>query len=600
MSHAIRRHVIPVVGLTLVGSLALAPGALAVMTGNIVPATTTNANAVANFNLVAFDQNPEPPPVEQAYTQRLRELPGRFPWLYTNAQVPIGQRFELPDPPSTAHRWALTGGYSWGPYDGGQSLIPSGTPVAGGYYGSKEVFTIGAGLSWNTQYTRQYAPCVKYGESCNINRLITAQPLASGGTQIASAPAQDMSAQWAFKKIGLPLAVRPESLKPVVVAIVDSGLDYRHPNIKPENIWRNPKPGADPNFPGDLMGWNFVRKSNTPWDDYGHGTFVAGLITAINPAVKIMPLKVIDAFGVGPISAVGQAVQYAVDHGARVINLSLGSRGVSELEEAVVSYATARGAIIVAAVGNEAVDTATFGPVAVSGVVGVAATDQNDRRPAFGNWGQQVALAAPGVDIVSLRARSTDFVLVATRGKDYTAGANVVGADGWQFRASGTSFAAPLVAGAASLLLSQNPNLTREQVERMLVESADDIETPGWDQFTGAGRLNIARALKADPDYFLTAKVARVEAGREGGQTVVKVFGTADGSDFRQYEVQIGQGEAPSKWKTVSAKNRRAVESDLLANIPIKEITARGKWAIRLVVSDGSKTKEARGSLDVQ
>jgi len=407
-----------------------------------------------------------------------------------------------------------------------------------------------------------------------------------------------------MRQIGMPEAWKLADGNGVIVAVLDTGVAYEDHDKGKFHLLPDLK-GIE-----FVKPYDFVGNTKHANDDHGHGSHVTGTIAqmtnngigvaGVARNVKIMPLKVIDAFGVGPISAVGQAVQYAVDHGARVINLSLGSRGVSELEEAVVSYATARGAILVAAVGNEAVDTATFGPVAVSGVLGVAATDQNDRRPAFGNWGQQVALAAPGVDIVSTAARSTDFVLVATRGKDYTAGANIVGADGWQFRASGTSFSAPLVAGAASLLLSQNPNLTREQVERMLVESADDIETPGWDQFTGAGRLNIARALKADPDYFLTAKVARVEAGREGGQTVVKVFGTADGSDFRQYEVQIGQGEAPSKWKTVSAKNRRAVESDLLANIPIKEITARGKWSIRLVVSDGSKTKEARGSLDVQ
>jgi len=414
------------------------------------------------------------------------------------------------------------------------------------------------------------------------------------------APPADMNGQWAFTKLGLPIQLPVEALAPVIVAVIDSGVDYRHPQIPPESLWTNPRPGSDPEFKNDVLGWDFVAKHNNPWDDVGHGTFVAGLILAINPAAKIMPLKVLDVFGNGLNSDIGRAVLYAVDHGARVINISIGTKAVSDLQQAVVDYAREHGVVIVTAAGNEGIDTAEFTPAGVKGVLTVAATDQNDKKPPFGNWGQNVALAAPGVDVVSLRARWTDFVLVATMGKDYKPGANFVGADKWLYRASGTSFAAPFVSGAASLLFSVYPNLVGKQVERMLVQSANDIETPGWDQFTGAGRLNIVRALFTDPNAYLTAKVSRIEPTQEQGKPVIKVVGTADGNRLERYEVQVGQGEAPARWKTVAAQKGRSVEDGVLAAIPISEITARGKWSVRVLVTDrDGRSKEARGALDV-
>ena len=443
-------------------------------------------------------------------------------------------------------------------------------------------------------YLRNYVPKIE------MNWCFSMQlPMGVFQTRVG-APPTDMSGQWAFQKLGLPIQLPVEALAPVIVAVIDSGVDYRHPQILPESLWTNPQPGSDPEFKDDVLGWNFVAQHNNPWDDVGHGTFVAGLILAINPAAKIMPLKVLDVFGNGLNSDIGRAVLYAVDHGARVINISIGTKAVSDLQQAVVDYAREHGAVIVTAAGNEGINTADFTPAGVTGALTVAVSDQNDKKPPFGNWGQNVALAAPGVDVVSLRARWTDFVLVATMGKDYKPGANFVGADQWLYRASGTSFAAPFVSGGASLLFSVYPNLTGKQVERMLVQSADDIETPGWDQFTGAGRLNIVRALFTDPNAYLTAKVSKIEPAQEQGKTVIKVVGTADGNRLDRFEVQVGQGEAPARWKTVATQKGKSVDDGVLAAIPISEITARGKWTVRVVVTDrDGRSKEARGALDV-
>jgi hypothetical protein len=465
---------------------------------------------------------------------------------------------------------------------------------------------------------QSFIDCIRFvllGQTvCERNAWRVAQPAPPGpgravppevaqATGAADAPAGGLApllGQEALRKIALPAGLASERLRPVTVAVVDSGLDYAHPYLGPRNVWRNPTPGADPAFPDDLLGWNFLDGDARVWDDFGHGTFVAGLVAAVNPAAQIMPLKVLDRFGGGPASAVGRAIVYAADRGARVINLSLGSQGLTHAEQAAVDYARGRGALVVVAAGNEGADVKGFGPAGLRGLLAVAATDAADRRAGFGNWGQQVALAAPGVDVVSLRARRSDFLLVSTGGKDYRPGANVVGAERWLFRAGGTSFAAPLVAAAASLLWSRDPGLTAEQVERMLVQSADDVEVPGWDQFTGAGRLNVGRALQADPDYHLTARISQVVPAREGGTIVIKVLGTAVGSRLARYEIQLGAGPEPTRWKTIVTERGRAVEDGLLGALPAREF-ARGKWIIRLLAHDAARTtREARATLDVE
>jgi subtilisin family serine protease len=401
--------------------------------------------------------------------------------------------------------------------------------------------------------------------------------------------------------------------RPVIVAVIDTGLDYFHPDLHPNSVWQNPKPNKpkdDPNgYVNDVMGWNFVEETNNPWDNDGHGTFVAGIIAAaanngrgiagVNWGVRIMPLKVMDGFGRGRGFNVARAIVYAADHGARIINLSLGEEHLTRTEQMAVEYAHKKGALIVVAAGNDGGNTDATAPVSLDGVLAVAALDQLDKRAAFSNWGKDIKISAPGVDILSLRARRTDLILMSGA-KDYTPGQSFVGAEAQYMRASGTSFAAPFVSAVASLILAKNPNLTNVQLERVLLESADDVEVPGWDQFSGAGRVNAVAALKADPSYFLTAKIRDVVAAQIGGKAVIQVAGTAVGSRMERYEVQLGQGAQPVKWKIVAKEKGQMVEDGALAVFPVKEITGKGEWTVRLVVEDGIKTKEARGSLEIE
>ncbi len=431
---------------------------------------------------------------------------------------------------------------------------------------------------------------------------------------------QAFADQWALPKIGFTAKGSASSAwnletgegKPVIVAVLDTGLDYFHPDLKPESIWRNPKPkkkGEDKNgYERDFHGWNFVEMTNNPWDNDGHGTFVTGLIAAaannghgiagINWGVRIMPLKVMNVFGKARSFNVFRGILYAADHGAKVINLSMESDQLTQTVQIAIDYAYKKGALIVLAAGNQGIDTATHS-ASYDHVLVVGALDQQDKRAAFSNWGKHVKIAAPGVDILSLRARRSDFMLL-TGAEHYKPGEAFVGPQNQFMRSSGTSFSAPMVSAVASLIWAKYPNLTNEQVERMILESADDVEVPGWDHLSGAGRLNAAAALKADPNYFLTAKVSEVSAAEIKGKPVIQVSGTAVGSRLEKYEIQIGQGENPTKWKTVAKEKNRSVPSGVLATFPVKEITATGTWTVRLVAEDGVKTKEARGSLDVQ
>ena len=437
---------------------------------------------------------------------------------------------------------------------------------------------------------------------------------------------QSYADQWGHWKIGLtPKSqnsawdIEDGEKNPIIVAFVDTGLDYIHPKIAKKNVWINAKEvpgnGIDDDKNGyvdDVIGWNFIDDNDDPWDNDGHGTFTAGIIAAtinsaegiagINGGVKIMPLKALNFMGRGSTSHMVAAIVYAANNGARIINISIEQleQERSQALQWAVNYAHKKGVLVVVAAGNQGKDTATITPSGLNDVITVAGTDVNDKRLGFSNWGKHVRMSAPAEEILSLRARRTDLLVMAGT-KDYQRGRAVLGPDAKFYHATGTSFAAPFVTGAASLILAKNPSLTRAQVEHMLLMSADDVESPGWDQLTGYGRLNARKALEADPDYYLYAELHRVLPARESGRPVVQVFGRVAGSRLVRYEIQLGQGERPTAWKAVITEHGRAVEDGLLGSIPSREVTARGRWTVRILAHDaGQKVRESRGALNVQ
>jgi thermitase len=252
----------------------------------------------------------------------------------------------------------------------------------------------------------------------------------------------------------------------VIIAIIDSGADPNHPDLT-----------------GKLVtGYNFLNDSTGTTDDHGHGTHVAGIVAAATDNgvgiagvafdSRIMPLKVYDKSTSPWYSRIANAIIYAADHGAEVINLSLGNYPSSGYLQYAVNYAWDAGCVLVGAAGNNN-SSDPFYPAAYDHVIGVSATDQSDVKASWSNWGSYISVAAPGVSIYSTYWNS---------GSTYT-------------NMSGTSMAAPHVAGLAALLFSQDGTRSNATVRSLIEGSADDLGDAGWDQYYGYGRINAYRAL---------------------------------------------------------------------------------------------------------
>jgi subtilisin family serine protease len=417
--------------------------------------------------------------------------------------------------------------------------------------------------------------------------------------------------QWALKRIKVPEAWRQlgNAPKPVVVAVIDTGLDWNHLDLGWESIWVNSKEipgnGVDDDrngFIDDKIGWDFFANSNKPWDYDGHGTFISGLIaaksnngigiTGANPHARIMVVKAVNNFGKTRASFISRGIKYAVDNGAKIINLSVGGTTFTSMERAALTYAEEHGVLVVAAAGNEAEEIKDYSPASHPTVFTVGSTDGEDKRANFSNWGDMIDIVAPGTDILSLRARRTDTMLNIS--KSYSPTKNFVGADRRYYWSSGTSFSAPLVTAAASLLLSKNPGLKARDLRRLLQYGARDVDAPGVDRFTGYGMLDASASLSADPRSYILAHVANVGVGQANGGPAALVTGSADAFGMKSAVIEIGQGEEPTQWRKV-ADVKGAIEDGQLAAIPAQEFAGGGTWIVRLRVTDSAgKSRESR------
>lgn len=251
--------------------------------------------------------------------------------------------------------------------------------------------------------------------------------------------------------------------KDILIAVLDTGVDPDHPDLKPNLV----------------PGYNLVQPGKPPLDDNGHGTSTAGILAAAGNngigiagvlwKAKVLPIKILDGKGGGDAARVANGIRLAVDKGAKVILLSLGDPIYSSEMEKAVQYAEEKGVILVAATGNDS-STVSY-PAAFPTVVSVGAVDQQRQPLSYSNRGPEMDVVAPGSHI-------------------YTT-AN----DGKYKMVSGTSMAAPQVAGIAALLLKKNPSLTPFQIRMILRGSAQDLGTKGWDKDTGYGLVNASKAL---------------------------------------------------------------------------------------------------------
>jgi subtilisin family serine protease len=234
----------------------------------------------------------------------------------------------------------------------------------------------------------------------------------------------------------------------------------------------------------DIDGWNFVDGNNDTTESRndplttvaGHGTFIAGLVALLAPECRIMPVRTFPVEGVTDAFTVAAAVKYAADHGADVINLSLGSSAPSALLQEALVDARARGIMIVAAVGNDGSETNPQFPSILPEVLAVAAIDVSSHKASFSNFGNHVDVCAPGDRLVS--------TFPGNREGEYA-------------RWSGTSFAAPLAAAEAALVLSADRH--QPDVKQVIEDTAVGIDhlNPGLAAKLGKGRIDPLRALQS-------------------------------------------------------------------------------------------------------
>jgi hypothetical protein len=259
----------------------------------------------------------------------------------------------------------------------------------------------------------------------------------------------------------------------VIIAILDTGADSDHPDLV-----------------ANLVAGAYAYGTSTE-DDNGHGTHVSGIaagvannggIFGVAPRAKIMPVKVLNSAGSGTFVAIANGITWAADHGAKVINMSLGSTTDSNIVHSAVQYAYNKSVVIIVSSGNCGSNYYDNGctyqnqssyPGAYNEVLAVAATDSSDIKADFSTAGSYVDVSAPGVDIYS-----------SNYGNSYAIH-------------SGTSQAAPHVAGMAALIRKLRPAWTVDQIYACIRASVDDVGSVGWDSGTGWGRINAQKAVDA-------------------------------------------------------------------------------------------------------
>ena len=332
--------------------------------------------------------------------------------------------------------------------------------------------------------------------------------------------------------IGAAWSQMTPGLTPPVVGVIDTGLDLAHPVfVNSGAIWTNPHEiaanGIDDDKNGyidDVHGWNFVAGTNSPQDDDGHGTHVSGIIlgTTMNilaspigaAPIRIMPVKFLDSTGAGSTSDAVNAIYYAVNNGAKVLNNSWGGSGYSSSLLAAINYAYTSNVAFVAASGNASSNndsTPTYpANYVVPSMMSIAATDDSDAWASFSNFGPTtVNISSPGVSIYSTYPGNN-----------------------WA-KLSGTSMATPFVSGVAALMIREKPTMNGYQVKNVLFSGTQQISSLSG-RTAQQSRVNVYNALVAaqqsvvassEPDSSTRAPASTAAASGGGCGLVAKVVG---------------------------------------------------------------------------
>jgi len=342
-----------------------------------------------------------------------------------------------------------------------------------------------------------------------------------------------------------------KSIKSITVAVIDSGVQADHPDLKY----------------AILSGYDFVSNKVNAFDDNGHGTFVAGIIAArandigikgLYANVRILPVKVMDANGAGTYEDTAKGIIYAADNGAKVINLSIGGYGNSSMLQEAVDYALSKGCIVVAAGGNDGVAQEIY-PAAYPDVIGVGAISEGDSIWQYSNRGKHIDVVAPGVNVISTSLESGYAV------------------------ASGTSAAAPVVSAMAALLATERPDLSASVIARIIQQSARDLGDNGRDNVYGSGAIDVQAGLIQQVTPFHDVAVRGL---------ILETPKVSEGNSFILTTSLINQGTFSPEFCDVSFSRINEIGKQLLSQQNGVSVVSKKTVAFSWQQTDQDKTVE--------
>ncbi|MDP9372794.1 MAG: S8 family peptidase, partial [Chloroflexota bacterium] len=368
--------------------------------------------------------------------------------------------------------------------------------------------------------------------------------------------------QWGPRLIGAERAWDITRGGPVVIAVLDTGISPTHPDLADRLV----------------TGYDFVNDDADPADDNGHGTFTGGVAAArgnnglgvagIAWDARLMPVKILDGDGRGPVSVFAQGIRYAVENGAKVVNVSAGVPVPSQAMEMAVAYAIGQGVTVVAAAGNGRDELPNY-PAAYPSVLAVSASTANDDIADFSSYGAHIWLAAPGRDIVSTYFREADTYA----------------------QQSGSSAAAPFVSGTVALMLSQRPGLAPRTVREILRATAVDLGPPGLDPQSGNGRLDVYHAilLATDPAQTLPGATVTPASGKATDAFILTAAGFAPNEPLTAWLTGADGAYHLYRYPSRYANARGEVQVALGNSTPLpagdNKVTVRGETSGRVAVA---------------
>lgn len=297
--------------------------------------------------------------------------------------------------------------------------------------------------------------------------------------------------QWGLTRVEAPSAwdITRSRAGDRVIAIIDTGVDSDHPELA-NRMFKDSS--------GKVIGYNSLENNGNFKDDNGHGTHVAGIASGFTnnglgiagmafATSRIMPVKVLGRDGGGSDYSVAQGIVWAADHGAHILNMSLGSSTYSQTIQMAINYAWTKGCIVVAAAGNDGTEKVNY-PAGCNLALGIASTEQDGTTSSFSNSGRHVDCAAPGSDYL---ATMPTYPVFLTEQYGFYTNYDAL---------SGTSMATPVVSGLLGLLWATYPEATNDQLRRLITQTTTKLSgtQTGWSPIDGYGEVRASRAVRKD------------------------------------------------------------------------------------------------------